>query len=660
MSNMPFQKELQAYGEWRAKLVGAMEQYQLWLENQDAGAQQAKPTVAGLIRTLRDDRIILAFAAEFSRGKTELINSIFFSESGTRLLPSTPGRTTMCPTEIFYDSTGGSYIRLLPIETRLGEMSLAEHKQLPKGWMQIDIDGSSPAQMQEAFKELVAVKKASLDDALRLGLYHEGVHAKQTDRPAEIEIPCWRHALISFPHQLLKDGLVILDTPGLNALGTEPELTINMLPNAQAVMFVLAADTGVTKSDLEMWQRHIQGFGSKNNKGLAVVLNKIDTLWDDLQSNEGIEHSIDLQVKSTASILDVEQQFIFPVSAKQALLAKIKSDDKLLEKSRIKGLESFLSKEILGEKKAILSDAVSRNIGRLVEESLNSLDSQIDSINNQIKDLQRIEGVNGVMTDRLMEETREEQSRYLANVESFQASQRVVNIQAKTMVSTLEPEIVESLVSRTKKDMLKCMTTLGMKNVMKNILEELKDLLENAVESSEETHRLVNAIYTKFRDDDNSKKLTPPVFSIEQYKLELESLFAEGEQFRSSASSTFMEQNIVIHKLYSLVIEKAREIFVAIHNDTKTWSAIVLNPLTRQIKNHKKLIETRLKMLREFNVQTSDVGSHIAEFEGQLLPFHNQREQLYEIINAIGLEFDREEPKADNDQTEVLPMVAND
>ena len=72
-----------------------------------------------------------------------------------------------------------------------------------------------------------------------------------------IEIPKWRHALISFPHHLLKQGLTILDTPGLNALGTEPELTLNMLPSAQAVLFVLGADTGVTRSDMEIWQHHI-------------------------------------------------------------------------------------------------------------------------------------------------------------------------------------------------------------------------------------------------------------------------------------------------------------------------------------------------------------------------------------------------------------------
>ena len=55
-----------------------------------------------------------------------------------------------------------------------------------------------------------------------------------------------------------KQGLVVLDTPGLNAMGNEPELTLNMLPAAQAVMFLLGADTGVTRSDMEMWQHHVR------------------------------------------------------------------------------------------------------------------------------------------------------------------------------------------------------------------------------------------------------------------------------------------------------------------------------------------------------------------------------------------------------------------
>jgi predicted GTPase len=105
-----------------------------------------------------------------------------------------------------------------------------------------------------------------------------------------VTIPAWRHAIINFPHPFLEKGLVVYDTPGLNAIGVEPELTFNLLPNAHAVLFVLAADTGVTKSDIEVWRSHIYARGK--NRGRLVALNKIDGLWDDLKTEAQINAEI--------------------------------------------------------------------------------------------------------------------------------------------------------------------------------------------------------------------------------------------------------------------------------------------------------------------------------------------------------------------------------
>ncbi|MBR7784723.1 GTP-binding protein, partial [Undibacterium luofuense] len=99
------------------------------------------------------------------------------------------------------------------------------------------------------------------------------------------------------------EGLIIVDTPGLNAIGTEPELTLNLIPNAHAVLFILAADTGVTKSDIDVWRNHI-GSGM----GRMVVLNKIDSMWDELRTNEETEQQIARQVTTVAQTLALEEK----------------------------------------------------------------------------------------------------------------------------------------------------------------------------------------------------------------------------------------------------------------------------------------------------------------------------------------------------------------
>jgi hypothetical protein len=128
--------------------------------------------------------------------------------------------------------------------------------------------------------------------------------AFRVDEDGTLEVPRWRHAIINFPHPLLEQGLVILDTPGLNAIGTEPELTLSLLPNAHAVLFILAADTGVTQSDLTVWQEHIGAPGGRK-KGRIVVLNKIDSLWDELKSPAEVAAEIARQVDTCAWTLDL-------------------------------------------------------------------------------------------------------------------------------------------------------------------------------------------------------------------------------------------------------------------------------------------------------------------------------------------------------------------
>lgn len=639
MRNMEFKEQMHEYSQWRAKLVQAIEMYHQWRNRYGMNDPHSNETILNILNGLQSDKITLAFVAEFSRGKTELINSLFFAETGVRLLPSSPGRTTMSPTELFHDEKGGNYIRLLNIESRLEDISLSEFKRNPDRWTQIDLDCDSPTQMQEAFKELVATKLVDRDVADKLGLWNEREAAEQgIINPEKVEIPCWRHALISFPHPLLIEGLSILDTPGLNALGTEPELTLSMLPSAQAIVFVLAADTGVTKSDLEMWHNHVCHNRGGSRQGLAVVMNKIDAMWDDLAGENGYDDSIRSQIKTSAATLKIDESVIFPVSAKQALLAKVKADEDLLVKSRLAALENYLANDILKQRKNILLGTIARDIGFLVNESSNLTNASLANAVAQLDEFKKIDFQNQDMTGKLMAETRDRQNLYMANVENFQASRRVFAVQAQTLIDSFAKEKVDEIIKTTKQDMSKSLTTYGMKQNIRKLFDELRDLLQDSVDITNETRRLVKAIHKKFKDEYGFKEIEPQLFSIKQYQIELEQIFDEGEAFRSSARTTMSEQSIVINKLYSTLIAKARNILRQAHADATTWSNGVLTPLMHQIKDHKKQIEGRLQMLRKINESKGSIIENIAHLEAELEPLKRQRDELAIIIKDMQLD----------------------
>jgi hypothetical protein len=213
----------EAYGEWRQRLALQLDRLRRWLEEQELSNPQIEQKLDQLGERLEHDQLVVAFVAEFSRGKSELINAIFFADFGQRLLPSSAGRTTMCPSELLHDPSYPPSIRLLPIETRLREATVTEFKTYADEWTSFPLDLASAERMAQALARVSETKRVPVDLARRLELHDEiDPTAPAPDREGMVSIPVWRHAIINFPHPLLQQGLVVLDTPGLNAIGAEP------------------------------------------------------------------------------------------------------------------------------------------------------------------------------------------------------------------------------------------------------------------------------------------------------------------------------------------------------------------------------------------------------------------------------------------------------
>ena len=306
----------EAYADWRRRLSAGISSLHEWLQQQDLADAQVEVKVQQILERLQQDKLVVAFVAEFSRGKSELINAIFFADFGQRLLPSSAGRTTMCPTELLHDPSRPPSIRLLPIETRLNDATVTEFKSYADEWVTFPLDLGAAERMARGARARVAGQaradraRAEVRAVQRARRGHP-VGARAAATRAASTFPCWRHAIINFPHPLLQQGLVILDTPGLNAIGTEPELTLNLLPNAHAILFLLAADAGVTKTDLDVWNDHLAGDDPATKSARLVILNKIDGLWDDLKEEVEINAEIDRQVDASAAMLGISPAQVF-------------------------------------------------------------------------------------------------------------------------------------------------------------------------------------------------------------------------------------------------------------------------------------------------------------------------------------------------------------
>src|SRR3546814_14799305 len=120
MSMERLDRQVDAYVTWKRDLIREIPRYRSCLAHNRLSSEGVEARLERALRVLRPDHITLAFVGEYSRGQTELISSLFFSNYGKRILPSRAGRNTMCPTELLFDPRSDrSYLCPLPITSTL-------------------------------------------------------------------------------------------------------------------------------------------------------------------------------------------------------------------------------------------------------------------------------------------------------------------------------------------------------------------------------------------------------------------------------------------------------------------------------------------------------------------------------------------------------------
>lgn len=628
------EQEVAQYQEWRTQMISGIESYKSWLDTNGYADIQQSLRIYDLIESLRNDRMTLAFLAEFSRGKTELINAMFFSDFKQRLLPSNVGRTTMCPTEIFHDPADEPYIRLLPIETRKRQESVGALKRQPVEWIKVRLDIDSRDEMAKAMKHLVEVKTVSLDEAKSLGLWDENdplsttVVVKDGD---QVEVPAWRHAIISYPHPLLKSGLVVLDTPGLNALGTEPELTLSMIPNAHAILFLLAIDTGVTKSDLEVWQKYVQPAATRR----IAVLNKIDLMWDELKTGEQISSDVDRQIDATANMLMLPRSHVMAVSAQKALLARVRDDNELLLKSGIQQLEHLLASEIIPAKQEIMRAAVQREIGTMVAASRTAVANQLTATHTELKELAGMSGKSRSMAQSMVARLEADRTNYQATVQAFRATYNTVTGQGATLLKQLEDDSIEAVLNKDREFIEGAWTTAGLWKNMQMLFQHFTSVSSKILNFANQIKGLVDMTYAHFHEKFGFAKLVPPSLNLEKHTLTMTGLQATARQFCKDPVNVAKYKDFVVVKFYESLVGEARQVFEMTRMDAESWIKSALNPLNLQIKEHEQVLSKRLENFKKIRDNISSVESRMKQLETQRVVLEQQREVLARIQASL-------------------------
>ena len=255
--------------------------------------------------TTTEDSTTVLFCGEFKRGKSSLVNAII----GTELCPTDIGIATSVVTTIKYGAVKKAvryYGNLLENADSLKSEEIE--------WEDID--------------------KYTMGDVLEI------------DNTILVEL--------SYPSPFLKNGITIIDTPGIGGLDPRHAILTHMaLPKADVIVFVTDAGEPLTQSELEFYERKVLSCGKRN----VVLVNKSDILTTDTLATHVSNTKLQLAKLGGPEVIPVsakcwelyskleENDFLLS-SNKDAVLAGITSEVETFKKTQYKKYRDMLIAEI--------------------------------------------------------------------------------------------------------------------------------------------------------------------------------------------------------------------------------------------------------------------------------------------------------------------------
>jgi hypothetical protein len=631
-----FNEQFDEHGTWRREFALRLKLLGQWLKDHELLDAAVEERLRRLETQLRSEKVMVAFVAEFSRGKSELINAIFFAGYKRRIMPASTGRTTMCPTELGYDKHVPPCLRLLPIETRLQPQALMEWRAVPEKWTRVDLNVNDPAQLASAFQKVAEVRHVTRDEAKALGFWHDDApeNNPMLGSDGKVEVPRWRHALINIAHPLLKQGLVILDTPGLNAIGAEPELTVNLIPQAHAVVFMLAADTGVTKSDLSIWREHLIT-EADNIDSRLVVLNKIDTMWDSLSTPVQVQAQIDRQRATSAEILGLPQEQVIAVSAQKGLVAKVNGDTELLQASQLPVLERALGQGVMGQRQKILRSAVAGGIGELRVEAGRAINIRRRDLAEQTIELRGLRGKNTSVIRHMRLRIEQEQGDFDVSGARIHAVRSVHLKLLREMFQLLGTGRLKTEMAELTAALRQPGIKLGVKRAYARTFDRLRAGLRQAQTISGEIQSMLGGTFRQLNAEYGFSLQAPREPELARYERDLDLVERSHNQYMGLGNTFRLAQPEFADRLVRALATRLRVVYESALGEVELWNKSAAAQLDAQLRERRRNFTRRLEAIERIQQAASGLDDRIAEIELQERALDELDAKLAELTDHL-------------------------
>jgi hypothetical protein len=294
----------------------------------------------------------------------------------------------------------------------------------------------------------------------------------------------------------------------------------------------------------------------------------------------------------------MRQNDVIPLSAKQGLLARVKGNEELLERSNLAQLEQLIIQRILMHKEQLITQSLINDLLGMLQNSQAAMQNRLDALEEE---LQACSGVT-MDTDalrRLADRAQRDYDFYYKKLITLRSSRRLMDSQGEMLKGLVSEDRFESHAEKVRQKMSKSWTTAGMNHSMDHFFELLENDLSNLLSEGRLAEKMVGAIYRRYNEDTRARHLEPIPLRAGRHVIAIRELRKKAKRFRISPKNLLTEQSLLVRRFFNVMVGEARTLHLRVRADVERWPSEALLPIMQYSMEQKQLLEHQIRRLRD-------------------------------------------------------------
>jgi hypothetical protein len=379
------------------------------------------------------------------------------------------------------------------------------------------------------------------------------------------------------------------------------------------VVFVLGADTGVTRSDMAIWRDHL----GQATLERFVVLNKIDTLLDPLVSDAEVKAQIERQRVNTAQTLGVPLERVFPLSARAALSARVDLDPKRLVASRLPPLEEALVAQLLPRRQELLVQSAVAVVEQLRQTAARRLGDRRRHQSEQLLELRGLRGKSSnktrVMIDRVDAELADFE-RCAAKLAALRAVQARI---LKSVLALLSSESLRAELAAMQSAMSSRPFNLGGRSAFDTMMTRVRAALGKARSQSEELRQMLEGSFRQLNTEFGFAFALTPLPDMVPFAEELDRLESNYSRYLGLGQALRMAMPGFAEQFRRMLLSRLRVVFENAAGEIELWSKSAQGQVDLQLRERRRGFVRRRESLQRVQLAAGELEQRIAEVQAQ-------------------------------------------